>query len=105
MAMGCPARNSSPTGRLCTAFGARVVMTMSGVAGSAMLSALGLARSPATLGLLLIALGAMVGVMDVAMNVAGVTATRRTGRAIMPLFHAAFAELTTEQRERLDSAL
>ncbi|MFE7132447.1 MFS transporter [Streptomyces sp. NPDC057638] len=78
-------------GRLCAAFGARVVMTVSGVAGSAMLPALGLARSPTTLGLLLIALGAMVGVMDVAMNVSGVTATRRTGRSIMPLFHAAFS--------------
>lgn len=78
-------------GRLCAAFGARVVMTVSGVAGSAMLPALGLARSPATFGLLLIVLGAMVGVMDVAMNVAGVTATRRTRRAIMPLFHAAFS--------------
>ncbi|MFM9611986.1 MFS transporter [Streptomyces sp. V2] len=78
-------------GRLCAAFGARVVMTASGVAGSAMLPALGLAGSPAALGLLLIALGAMVGVMDVAMNVAGVTATRRTGRSIMPLFHAAFS--------------
>ncbi|WP_217241264.1 MFS transporter [Streptomyces sp. AC555_RSS877] len=78
-------------GRLCAAFGARVVMTVSGVAGSAMLPALGLARSPAALGLLLIVLGAMVGAMDVAMNVSGVTATRRTGRTIMPLFHAAFS--------------
>jgi MFS family permease len=78
-------------GRLCAVFGARVVMTVAGVAGSGMLPALGLARSPAALGLLLIVLGAMVGVMDVAMNVAGVTAVRRTGRAIMPLFHAAFS--------------
>lgn len=78
-------------GRLCAAFGARIVMTVSGVAGSAMLPALTLARSPATLGLLLIVLGGMVGAMDVAMNVSGVTATRRTGRAIMPLFHAAFS--------------
>lgn len=29
--------------------------------------------------------------MDVAMNVSGVTATRRTGQTIMPLFHAAFS--------------
>jgi hypothetical protein len=29
--------------------------------------------------------------MDVAMNVPGVTATRRTGQTIMPLFHAAFS--------------
>jgi MFS family permease len=78
-------------GRLCAAFGARVVMTVAGVAGSAMLPALGLARSPVALGMLLIVLGAMVGVMDVAMNVAGVTAARRTGRTIMPLFHAAFS--------------
>ncbi|MGW7202715.1 MFS transporter [Streptomyces sp. NPDC054837] len=78
-------------GRLCAVFGARLVMTVAGVAGSAMLPALGLARSPTALGLLLIVLGAMVGVMDVAMNVSGVTATRRTGRAIMPLFHAAFS--------------
>ncbi|MEU2563149.1 MFS transporter [Streptomyces longispororuber] len=78
-------------GRLCAAFGARVVMTVSGVAASAVLPALGLARSPVTLGLLLLVLGCMVGAMDVAMNVAGVTAVRRTGRALMPLFHAAFS--------------
>ncbi|MFD5483593.1 MFS transporter [Streptomyces hawaiiensis] len=77
--------------RLCAALGARIVMTVSAIAGSAMLPAPGVARSPTTLGLLLIVLGAMVGVMDVAMNVVGVTATRRTGRAIMPLLHAAFS--------------
>jgi predicted MFS family arabinose efflux permease len=52
---------------------------------------LGVAESPLALGVMLVALGAAVGTMDVAMNIAGVTAIRRTGRAIMPVFHAAFS--------------
>ncbi|MEU5324073.1 hypothetical protein AB0G67_46235 [Streptomyces sp. NPDC021056] len=65
-------------GRLCAAFGARVVMTVSGVAGSATLPTLGLAKSPTALGPLLIVLGAMV----------GVTAIRRTGRLALKAYRS-----------------
>jgi predicted MFS family arabinose efflux permease len=43
------------------------------------------------LGLILVGLGVGVGALDVAMNIAAVTAIRQSGRAIMPVFHAAFS--------------
>jgi MFS family permease len=79
------------TGRLCARFGARVVVAFSALGGCAVMPALGLARSPLHLGLVLVVLGAMVGALDVAMNIAAVTSIRQTGRAIMPTFHAAFS--------------
>jgi fucose permease len=47
--------------------------------------------SPLQLGLVLVLLGASVGVLDVAMNVAAVTVIRRTERPLMPVFHAGFS--------------
>ncbi|MEV4317785.1 MFS transporter [Actinocrispum sp. NPDC049592] len=82
---------ASLTGRLCARFGARVVVAVSGLAGCALLPLLGLARTPVQLGLILVFLGAAVGALDVSMNIAAVTAIRRSGRAIMPVFHAGFS--------------
>jgi MFS family permease len=82
---------ASVTGRLCARFGARVVVGASGIVGCLVLPVLGLAGSPVQLGLILVALGAAVGALDVAMNIAAVTAIRQSGRPIMPLFHASFS--------------
>ncbi|CAM3635031.1 MFS transporter [Kibdelosporangium persicum] len=78
-------------GSLCARYGARVMVLISAVAGCVVLPVLGLATSPAQLGLVLFALGVTVGVLDVAMNVAAVTAIRQAGRAMMPVFHAFFS--------------
>ncbi|TCO50694.1 MFS transporter [Actinocrispum wychmicini] len=83
--------SASATGRLCARFGARVTVGVTALAGCAILPALGLTASPLQLGLVLVVLGAAVGGLDVAMNIAAVTAIRQSGRAIMPIFHAAFS--------------
>jgi predicted MFS family arabinose efflux permease len=44
-----------------------------------------------SLGFVLAGLGASVGTLDVAMNIAAVTVIRQTGRPMMPVFHAAFS--------------
>ncbi len=79
------------TGSLCARYGARVVIVISAVGGCAVLPVLGMAASPLQLGLILVVLGVMVGGLDVAMNIAAVTAIRQSGRAIMPVFHASFS--------------
>lgn len=82
---------ASLTGRLCARFGARVMVLGSALAAAAVLPLLASVASPVQLGLVLVLLGASVGVLDVAMNVAAVTVIRRTGRALMPVFHAFFS--------------
>ncbi|MFI7680377.1 MFS transporter [Actinophytocola sp. NPDC049390] len=82
---------ASLTGRLCARFGAPVVVLGSGLATAAVLPLLAMVASPLQLGLVLVLLGASVGMLDVAMNVAAVTVIRRTGRALMPVFHAFFS--------------
>jgi MFS family permease len=82
---------ASLTGRLCARFGARVMVLGSALAAAAVLPLLASVASPVRLGLVLVLLGASVGVLDVAMNVAAVTVIRRTGRALMPVFHAFFS--------------
>ncbi|HWM35676.1 MAG TPA: MFS transporter, partial [Streptomyces sp.] len=52
---------------------------------------LGLAGSPLVLGLALAALGALMGAVDVAMNVAAVAVVRELERPLMPFFHAGFS--------------
>lgn len=79
------------TGSLCARYGARVIVVTTAVAGCAVLPVLGMAASPLQLGLILVVLGVMVGGLDVAMNIAAVTAIRQSGRAIMPVFHASFS--------------
>jgi MFS family permease len=79
------------TGSLCARYGARVMVVITAVAGCAVLPVLGMAASPLQLGLILVVLGVMVGGLDVAMNIAAVTAIRQSRRAIMPVFHASFS--------------
>lgn len=82
---------ASLTGRLCARFGARVMILGSALTAAAVMPLLASVASPVRLGLVLVLLGASVGVLDVAMNVAAVTVIRRTGRALMPVFHAFFS--------------
>jgi MFS family permease len=82
---------ASLTGRLCARFGARALVLVSALATAVVLPLMAVAGSPVQLGLALVLLGASVGTLDVAMNVAAVTVVRRTGRPIMPVFHAGFS--------------
>jgi MFS family permease len=83
--------SASLTGRLCARFGARVMILGSALASVVVLPVLATVGSPLQLGLALVLLGASVGVLDVAMNVAAVTVIRRTARPLMPVFHAGFS--------------
>ncbi|HWM39681.1 MAG TPA: MFS transporter, partial [Streptomyces sp.] len=77
--------------RACAAWGARLVV-MTALAGACLvLPLLGLAGSPLVLGLALAALGALMGAVDVAMNVAAVAVVRELERPLMPFFHAGFS--------------
>lgn len=82
---------ASLTGRWCARFGARALVGVSSLATVVVLPVLAGVGSPVQLGLVLVGLGASVGMLDVAMNVAAVTVVRRTGRPIMPIFHAGFS--------------
>ncbi|MBB4904574.1 MFS transporter [Actinophytocola algeriensis] len=82
---------ASLTGRLCARFGARVMVLVSALATAVVLPVLASVGSPLQLGLVLVLLGASVGMLDVAMNVAAVTVIRRTERPLMPVFHAGFS--------------
>jgi MFS family permease len=82
---------ASVAGRLCARFGARLLVLISGLAASAVLPLLAVVPATVHLGLILMALGASVGTLDVAMNIAAVTVVRQTGRPLMPVFHAAFS--------------
>ncbi|HEV2780481.1 MAG TPA: MFS transporter [Actinophytocola sp.] len=79
------------TGQLCARFGARLLVLISALASAAVLPMLALAPTTPLLGLTLVALGASVGMLDVAMNIAAVTVVRQTGRPLMPVFHAGFS--------------
>jgi MFS family permease len=83
--------SASLAGRLCVRFGARALVLASALATSVVLPVIAIVVSPLQLGLALILLGATVGTQDVSMNVAAVTVVRRTGRPIMPVFHAGFS--------------
>lgn len=82
---------ASLTGRLCARFGARVMVLCSALATAVVMPVLATVGSPLQLGLVLVFLGATVGMLDVAMNVAAVTVVRRTERPLMPVFHAGFS--------------
>ena len=73
--------------RLIIAFGSRRVATGFGLAAVPMLPLIILAPSVWTLALLMAAMGAMVGSMDVAMNSNAVMVERRLGRPIMSSSH------------------
>lgn len=82
---------ASVSGRLIERYGARAVVAGSTVIACAALPMIGFSTSVALLAGALFVLGASVGALDVAMNVAGVEVERRSGRAIMPILHAGFS--------------
>ncbi|MFL6142479.1 MAG: MFS transporter [Labedaea sp.] len=82
---------ASIAGRLCARFGARRMVLIAALAASAELPLLALAPTTLVLGLTMFLVGASVGTLDVAMNIAAVTVVRRTERPLMPVFHAGFS--------------
>jgi fucose permease len=82
---------ASFAGRICAHVGARALVLVSALATAVVLPVIALVTSPLRFGLVLAALGASVGTLDVAMNIAAVTAVRVTARPIMPIFHAGFS--------------
>ncbi|WP_370947697.1 MFS transporter [Amycolatopsis sp. cg5] len=77
--------------RLMAWIGARGVMIIAGAASAAIPILLGVVGTVPLVWLVLFALGIGVGLVDVAMNMGAVLVERRTGRAIMPVFHAGFS--------------
>ncbi|MEC3978428.1 MFS transporter [Amycolatopsis sp. H20-H5] len=82
---------ASVSGRLIERGGTRAVVAGSTVIACVALPLVGYATSVALLGAALFVLGASVGALDVAMNVAGVVIERRLGKPIMPTLHAGFS--------------
>lgn len=79
------------SGRLIARIGARRVMSVCVVVCALAYPALGLATDLVVLSAVLLVLGAGVGVWDVAMNVSAHAVEVRSGRALMPGFHAGWS--------------
>jgi predicted MFS family arabinose efflux permease len=79
------------TGVLSARFGSKPVIIVGGLALALILPLLSLANSPWTLGLALLAFGAALGSLDVAMNVHAVEVERAANRPLMSGFHALFS--------------
>ncbi|WP_318306424.1 MFS transporter [Amycolatopsis solani] len=82
---------ASVAGRVVERFGARVVVAGTTVLAAVALVLIGFAPGIPLLAGALFAVGASVGMLDVAMNVAAVAVERRTRRPLMPVFHAGFS--------------
>lgn len=82
---------ASVSGRLVEWLGVRVAVAGSALATCVLLPVLGTASSVLWLALALAGFGAVMGVLDVAMNIGGVAVERRLGRPLMPMFHAGFS--------------
>ncbi|GAA4002118.1 MFS transporter [Allokutzneria multivorans] len=78
-------------GRAVERFGARLGIAVPLLVGAAALPLIGLVDSIPLLAAVLLVLGAATGVVDVAMNVAGVAIERAGGKAVMPVLHAGFS--------------
>lgn len=79
------------SGRMVSAFGARRVMAVCVVVCAVAYPLLGLAPDLVVLSAVLLVLGAGVGVWDVAMNVSAHSVEVRSGRTLMPGFHAGWS--------------
>jgi predicted MFS family arabinose efflux permease len=79
------------TGPLCARLGCRPVIVGGGFGMVLLLPALVLASTPLTLALALLAFGAALGSLDVAMNVHAVEVERAAGPPLMSGFHALFS--------------
>ena len=79
------------TGLLASRFGCRPVILVSGGAGCLILPLLSLAPTPLLQGLALLAFGAAIGALDVAMNIQAVIVEKEQGGALMSGFHGLFS--------------
>lgn len=79
------------TGPLSARFGSKPVIVAGGLGLSILLPVLTLAPSPLTLAAALLAFGAALGSIDVAMNIHAVDVERASGVALMSGFHALFS--------------
>jgi MFS family permease len=82
---------ASVSGRLLEWVGSRALIVIASVAAFVILPLLGVAGSVLWLGITLVGLGAAIGMVDVAMNMAAVLVERRVSKPIMPVFHAGFS--------------
>ncbi|MEV4054588.1 MFS transporter [Amycolatopsis sp. NPDC049688] len=82
---------ASVSGRLIERAGARAVVAGSTAMAAVSLVLIGFAPTVPLLAGALLVIGASVGMLDVAMNVAGVAVERRLGRPVMSVFHAGFS--------------
>lgn len=78
-------------GRFVERWGSRRVITLTVVVCALGWSGVSLARSPLALGLVMLGLGAGIGVWDVAMNVQGHHVEQLRVRSLMPRFHGAYS--------------
>lgn len=79
------------TGILSARWGTRPIILASGFGMAAVLPLLTIAGTPLALGLALLAFGASLGSLDVAMNVHGIEVEKAAGRPLMSGFHALFS--------------
>ena len=79
------------TGPLCSRFGSKPVVAVTGFALAFILPALALAGTPIALGVALFFFGAALGSMDVSMNVHAVAVEKAAPRPLMSGFHAMFS--------------
>ncbi|WP_348692872.1 MFS transporter [Duganella fentianensis] len=79
------------TGALAVRYGTRPLLIVSGFGFAGALAALPLAPSVLALGINLLAFGATLGALDVAMNMHAVEVEKRAGVALMSGFHALFS--------------
>ncbi len=79
------------TGRMCSRFGSRAVVTATALPACAGLIVLAFVPNIASMGLGLFFLGAAYGSWDVAMNVQGSHVDRAAGRDLMPRYHACWS--------------
>jgi MFS family permease len=82
---------ASVSGRLIERAGARAAVAGSTTLAAISLVLIGFAPTVALLAGAMLLIGASVGMLDVAMNVAGVAVERRAGRPVMAVFHAGFS--------------
>ncbi|MES1148644.1 MAG: MFS transporter, partial [Bradyrhizobium guangdongense] len=79
------------TGMLSARHGSKPIIIAGGLGLAAMLPFLSIASTPVTLGLTLLAFGAALGSIDVAMNIHAVEVERASERPLMSGFHAQFS--------------
>jgi predicted MFS family arabinose efflux permease len=79
------------TGALSARFGSKPIIVVGGVGLAVFLPLLVVVGTPLTLGIALLAFGASLGSLDVAMNIHGVEVERAEARPLMSGFHALFS--------------